>query len=325
MVAHAREAEASAYLDWARDRGITVVRVLAMAQHLFQLTADDGIKALPRLLELASARGLHVEIVALADTAATKTDLEAHVKAVGGIAAKHGNALVEIANEPWHETQDPRLHDPAFVERLASLLHAEVPAALGSAETDTRYAAGRYATWHSPRSSGDEGWRHVTDLAAAAELPVKWRKPVVSDEPIGAGPQLAPGRRDNVPARFAAAAAMTRLAGLHPTFHYEAGLQARVAEGVELECLHAWLEGAAAVPGATDGQFLAGDAVAPIARVNDVRAVFARRTDREAVIVGIDARPGASVTPGNGWRVASRSLFRGLLVARLERVQHDVG
>ncbi len=79
-------------------------------------------------------------------------------------------------------------------------------------------------------------------LAHGAQLLARWKKPVVSDEPIGSGATFQPGRRDDAPARFRAAALLTRLAGLGATFHYEAGLQARVPEGHELECFNAWNE-----------------------------------------------------------------------------------
>ena len=50
-------------------------------------------------------------------------------------------------------------------------------------------------------------WRQGADLLA------RWKKPVVSDEPIGAGAAFQPGRRDDAPARFRAAALLTRLVG----------------------------------------------------------------------------------------------------------------
>ena len=162
QIAHGREGEAIAYLDWARARKVTVVRVLTMAKHLFQLSPGRWSEALPRLLTLAAERGLFVEIVALADTADTSLDLAQQVKAIAAMAAAHPNAIVEIANEPWHPTQDPRLHDPAFVKALADLVPAQVPVALGSIEGGDGYAAaGRYATWHSPRSNAADGWGHV--------------------------------------------------------------------------------------------------------------------------------------------------------------------
>ena len=58
----------------------------------------------------------------------------------------------------------------------------------------------------------------VLAVAAGAELLTKLKKPVVSDEPIGAGATYQPGRRDDQPARFRAAALLTRLVGMGATF-----------------------------------------------------------------------------------------------------------
>jgi hypothetical protein len=239
MVANGREAEAAAYLDWASANGVTVVRVLAIARHLFQLAPADGLRALPRLLELAAARGIHVEVVALADTLEFQpADIEAQVMAVGKIAAAHPNALVELANEPFHHTQHPSLHDRATLTRLAALVPDEVVVAYGSDAPETS-GGGEYVTVHMPRSGG---WGHVSALAQGAELVARYARPVVSDEPIGVAAEAIGGRRDNSPERLRAAALLTRMTGMHATFHYEGGLQARVPEGVELACFQAWRE-----------------------------------------------------------------------------------
>ena len=103
-------------------------------------------------------------------------------------------------------------------------------------------------TWHSPRESGSGGWGHVLALAEGAKLLSRWKKPIVSDEPIGAGPALQPGRRDNLPARFRAAALLTRLVGMGATFHYEGGIQATIPAGAELACFNAWNEAWALLP-----------------------------------------------------------------------------
>ena len=317
QIAYGREPEAIAYLDWARAGKVTIVRVLAMAKHLFQLSPADGLKVLPRLLTLAAERGLFVEIVALADTADTSLDLTEHVKTVGAIAAAHPNAIVEIANEPWHPTQDPRLHDPAFVKVLADVVPAQVPVALGSIEGAEGYAAGgRYATWHSPRSNAGEGWGHVLELAGGAGLVTRWQKPVISDEPVGAADTLVPGRRDNEPARFAAAAALTRIAGLEATFHYEGGLQARIPAGKELECFEAWSRGLDAVASLpAGGRFVSSADVASIADVAGSRAVFARLYDKELWVVLVD--PGeVRIAWKAPWREGSRVALPGVLVVR---------
>jgi hypothetical protein len=317
QIAHGREPEAIAYLDWARSQKLTVIRVLMMARQLFQLNPGNGLEALPRLLTLAADRGLFVEIVALADTAGPPLDLAQHVKAVATIAAAHSDSVVEIANEPWHPTQDPRLHDPAFARALAELVPVQVPVALGSIEGGDGYAAaGRYATWHAPRSNQHDGWGHVLALADGAALLSKWQKPVISDEPIGAADQYVAGRRDNEPRRFAAAAALTRTAGLGATFHYEAGLQARIPSGGELECFQAWAAGLDAVAGLpAGGRFVTGSELAPVAAITGARAVFGRQYDREVWVVLID--PGESRIEWKApWRETSRVTLPGVVVAR---------
>ena len=241
MIAAGREQEAVAYLDWARAERLNVVRVLLMAQHLFKLAPEAGRAALPRLLELAKERGIAVEIVAFADTKDVAVDYEAHIREVGRIADEKGNGFVEIANEPGHPTQDARLHDAAFAKRLADLVPDRVIVALGSVEDGEGYSAGDYATFHFPR--GQKDWDHVLSLSDGARRVRELKKPVVSDEPIGAGPEYLPGRRDNEPSRFAAAAALTRLAGMAATFHYEGGLQAKIPTRAAKP--HAWPPGVA--------------------------------------------------------------------------------
>jgi hypothetical protein len=317
QIAHGSEAQAMAYLDWAHAQKVTLVRVLTMAKHLFELDPVAGLKALPRLLTLAADRGLVVEVVALADTADIPLDLAEHVKAVAAIAAAHPNAVVEIANEPWHPTQDPRLHDAAFVRSLAEMVPPEVPVALGSLEGGEGYgAAGTYATWHSPRSNAADGWGHVLALAEGAALSARWQKPIASDEPIGAAEQLIPGRRDNAPHRFAAAAALTRLAGLGATFHYEGGLQAHIPAGNELECFQAWSAGLAAVASMpAGGRFLASDDLASIAGVTGARAAFGRLFEKEVWVVLVD--PGeVRIEWKAPWREGSQVTLPGVIVAR---------
>jgi hypothetical protein len=317
MVAHGREGEAAAFLDWARKHDLTVVRVFAMARNLFALPPAEGLAALPRLLELAGQRGVHVEIVALADTAKLRVDLEAHVKAVGAVAARYGNALVEIANEPGHSTQDPRLHDPAFVARLGALVPEPVPVAFGSAEYDPLYAGGDYATYHFPRR---RGFGHVLELARGAALVDKWRKPLVSDEPIGAAAETIPGRRESNSQHFRAAGALTRLTQMAGTFHYEGGLQARVPAGQELECFRAWLSGLRMLEGLPQGgRFLEGAAMSSIADVAGAQAAFARVFDAEVWLVLLQPSDRVSTGWKQGWQESSRTNAEGVALVRARR------
>ena len=238
FVAHGREQEADAYLKWAASKKLNVVRVFAMADGIFQLTPADGERALPRLLEMARRHGMHVEVVAFTGTTVIKVDRAAFVKSIAAICARHPNALLELANEPGHPTQAKEMHDPSHLRSLLRHVPASMPVALGSVEYDDGFAGGRYVTWHSPRG-GD--W--VKKVEEGAALLKKFGKPVVNDEPIGAADKPEPGRRDNDPARFRAAAVSMRRAGVGATFHYDGGIQTRLPTKIELACLDAWLAG----------------------------------------------------------------------------------
>ncbi len=240
FVAHGREPEADAYLKWAATKKLNVVRVFAMADGIFQLTPEDGLRALPRLFEIAQRHGIHVEIVAFTGTSVINVDRAAFVKSIGAICARHPNALLELANEPGHPTQAKEMHDPAHLQSLRPLVPTQVPLALGSVEYHDGFAAGTYVTWHSPRGSD---WVRKVDEGTA--LLKKFGKPLINDEPIGAADKPEPGRRDNDPARFRAAAAAMRRAGIGATFHYDGGIQTRLPTTVESACLDAWLAGLA--------------------------------------------------------------------------------
>jgi hypothetical protein len=318
LIASGRERDAVAYLDWAKSEQLTVVRVLLMAQHLFKLSPDAGRAALPRLLPLAKERGIAVEVVALADTKDVTLDYEAHIREIGRIALENGNALIELANEPGHPTQDPRVHAPAFLQHLATLIPEPVIVALGSIEYGDGFAAGDYVTTHTDRGRGE--WDHVLALGEVARRMGGLGKPVVSDEPIGAAAEYQAGRRDNDPARFAAAAALTTLSGLGATFHYEGGLNAEIPAGREAACLAAWQIGLAQLGDLKlDGDFVQGEALAKVAQTSGARAAFGRVNAGRAVILLVDPAPAISVKPAPGWKETRRSGVPGVQVVVVER------
>jgi hypothetical protein len=325
-VAHGREADALAYLDWAKSQQLTVVRVLTMMAGQFELSPADGRRALPRLLELAASRGLYVEVVALAGTKDIPVNLEEHITAIGKILESHPNAFLEIANEPVHPSQSAAVQNPDVLKALAHLVAPSIPVSLGSIERGDGFGAGSYITWHAPRESGNGGWGHVLALAAGAELLERWKKPVISDEPIGAGSQAQPGRRDNDPARFRAAAILTRLVGLGATFHYEAGLQARVPEGpasIEAQCFAAWNEAWTLLPPDVEqrGAFReaggTGSAIATWDRER-VIGVFERTDDRAGWVLVVGDQD-AVLIPSSGWTVRNERRIDGGRVLSVER------
>jgi len=307
LVADQQEDEAATYLTWAASRGLTIVRVLTMSGGLFDLRPEDGRRALPRMLELAATRGLRVEVVALADTLAVPVNLQEHVDAIGRIVTAHPNAVLEVANEPVHPSQSAEVHKADVLGALADRLAREIPIALGSIERGDGFGAGSYITWHAPRESGRGGWGHVLALAQGADLVARWKKPVVSDEPIGAGASFQPGRRDDAPARFRAAALLTRLAGLGATFHYEGGLHARVPAGRELECFDAWNEAWTLLPPEVErlGGFRAGGTPESVVAAFDRKGISGiyERSDAATGWILVLGDAAAGLTLKTGWTV----------------------
>jgi len=323
-VARGKEDEAERFLSWAERQRLTVVRVLAMGGGFMNLSAEDGRKALPRLLELAAAHQLHVEIVALAGTRDAPVDLGSQLEAIGQISSEHGNALIEIANEPAHPSQMPDVHRPEVLVKLRSRVPRTIPVALGLVEGLDRPSAGDYVTWHSPRDSGNGGWAHVLALAEGPELLKHWNKPVISDEPIGAGQALEAGRRDDSPDRFRAAAVITRLAGLGATFHYEGGLQASIPTGRELECFNAWNEAWTLLPAEIErsGVFRrAGDPDAALAefRQGKALAVFERQRGTTVWVAIINPSEGFSMRWAAGWTPGQARRLGGVWLVNARR------
>jgi hypothetical protein len=322
FVAHGREREADAYLAWAASKKLTVVRVLAMAGGIFPLPPADGVRALPRLLDLAQKHGMLVEVVALASTREYTFDLDAHVRALARICAEHPNAVLELANEPGHRSQVPLVHDPDRMQRLAASLPPHVPVSLGSVEYDQKFAAGSYVTWHAPRRPG---WDHVIIVAGGADLVARFKKPVVSDEPIGAGDRLERGRRDNAPERFRALALVSRLAGLGATFHYNGGIQAALPTTTELACLDAWIDGMDTLPrdAGITGTFRRADPADPIVTFDpgQVAAVFVRATDTSARVLGIGVQAHAQLRARGPWRQLSVKRWPGVHLIEAGRAQ----
>ena len=309
FVARGREADADRFLAWARARHLTVARVLAMGRNVVSLSPEAGRAALPRLLEMARRHQILIEVVALADTRDVPVDRDEHVGAIGRLIREHGSGVLEIANEPVHPTQAPEVQKPDVLARLRARVPAIVPVALGSIERGEGFAAGDYVTWHVPREASHGGWGHVLAIAEGEAILRARRKPVISDEPIGSGDRLEPGRRDDSPPRFRAAALLTRLVGLGATFHYQGGLQGTVPVGRQLECFNAWSSAWTLLPPDIErrGTFRrAGEPGAAVASYSTDRAlgVFERQTADTAWVLVIDPRPSFSAAWADGWRVS---------------------
>lgn len=247
QIAHGRGGEADAYMRWARETGFNLVRVLAMAEVLFELTPDEGRRHLASLFERAHELGLYVEIVALADTARyqmTTAELREQVAAVGRVAGDHANAIVQIANEHYHGTQTPHLHEPSAFLELATLVPPQVLYTASAASKDTAIEPqGAFITRHLSRE--EPASRILERVGLLGRLADDTGKPVVNGEPIGAAERDDPGRRLSDPDFFRELARRTSAAGLAGgTFHCEDGLRSRMPGPVQQACARAWVEGA---------------------------------------------------------------------------------
>ncbi|HYN05767.1 MAG TPA: hypothetical protein VES67_00110 [Vicinamibacterales bacterium] len=295
LIADGREAEAVRYLDWADRSGFNVVRVLATLCCWFDLPPPAGQKALPRLLALAGQRGMYVQIVALAGTAPHERsiDLEAQVKAVGEIAAAHEHAIVEIANEPEHSTQDKRLHDLAYVDRLAALVPAEVLTIGGSARVDHAVTSplGDLVTRHLSRL--DNPWEMMQRVRGLDHVAQATARPVLSGEPFGAGETRVPGTRETDPDLFFTYGALCRVFELSCNFHLEAGLNAVQPGPIQQAAADAFIAGSQAVPDDWRLTFRdLGSPESPISRAHlgRARAVYSGLAGNEGLTVAFGVR-----------------------------------
>ena len=304
QLAAGRTDEVERYLAWAAAEKLSIVRVLAMAKHLFELSPDRGRAHLDDLLTRAARHNLHVEIVALADTGSYDVAAADQVSAIAAIAARHPNAVLEIANEPYHATQRPEVHERKQLAAWLSLVPGAVPVATGADDTFDDSSDGEFVTYHFSRSSGQQGWGHVLALAEGHAVRERLRKPLINDEPIGAGQTYQPGRRDDNPDRMRAAALLTRMTGMGGTFHYEGGLQSRIPEAVELACFKAWQEAWVHLPDDIESQwtFRPAGANGSVATVSGAAGAWEVQKRNEVWLLIVGAPSSPKVQWASGWR-----------------------
>ncbi len=326
-VADGRVAEAEAFMAASAADGFNLVRVLAMANGLFQLRPADGLRALPAFLARAAAHGLYVELVALADTAAyemSADDLRAQVRAVGAIAATAPHALVQVANEHYHATQVRALHDPAVVEALGRELPDVVTwTASPAASDEAPVPQGEYVTRHLDRSR--DTWNRTRRVRELELLSATAGKPVIDDEPIGAAEQDRSGSRSANPDEHLARAALARLMGtVGSTFHCDDCLYARPLGPLQRQAARAFIAGTHVVP---DHVVLAfrnagwtGPLESPVKSFSGAVRAYTGVSDALTVVVSIGVEPGFHLDLRDGWRESASVAERpGVCIVRLER------
>jgi hypothetical protein len=251
--------------------------------------------------------------------------------ALGRIAERYDNVLVELANEAIHPSQADDLYTKLGGWR--PLIPATVPVATGISNEDYYFddvayptrALGDYITVHSERQDGDNGWRAVRHVRELGDISTKFMKPVVSDEPIGADEAPRAGARLNEPAKFFGLALVPRIAEIAgTTFHYEGGLRYDVPMNTQLNCFLAWRFGATMIPANSPltyfnannngtwptspvGNFNFSEAGIPNSAVRAYSGVLGNTNKGYVVVVGKVGDP--NVVFANGWTPGTRTEY----------------
>lgn len=342
QVVRGREADARAFLAWAKRTGFNTVRVLAMLpggwEDGFAFTPEEGLAALPRVFALARDADLYVHLTVLNNTRRLReADLGGLVERAGAsCAADPVCAVLEVANEPYHRVQRDVVGQAASLRAWARRVPAIVPVALGAAGGDDslEMAGGSIVIAHLDR--GGEPWAMVARMRMLAAMAETAGKPVLNSEPDGfAEVACVPRRigcypRQTDPALAFGFGAMSRVLGVGTTFHFEDGLRARVPGPVQQRAAAAFIEGTRVVPDderpvsfapGTPGSPVASvRTVGPIPRPNAAVAAIAGTAGNRGILVllGVCGDPG--VVLADGWQTGPTLADRpGVRVIAIER------
>jgi hypothetical protein len=328
LVANGRQADAEAFIAFAAQRGLNVLRVFTTTKYMFGLSPAAGVAALPETLALAHKHGLYLEVVGIADSCGPNPgerpcpeqqpyfDAPAHIAALGQACLADTACLgVEIANEPKNPTQARVVREVAYLESLRRLVPAPVLTTLGAADGSDdgsmEYTGGNYVVVHSDRMDGDDGWRWVRHAREMQNIRDTTHKPVVNDEP---------NRVNDIDKNFGVAL-ICRLYGLGDTIHLGSLRYAQRPTGNELAAFEARVRAWKLFPPGFSGSYsratLTGDPVTSISDTHVLRS-YSGLAGNLGFVAFVGVKPGgeASASWATGWaheRVASEGgavLFR---------------
>lgn len=262
MLDPARAYKAYQALDWMAAAGVTVPRIICSLSGSFWEDKGFGLypdrhadfhEKLAATVAYCNTKGMMPEIVIFGSVWEIWPDgnplgydlikMGAHARAVATTLLPYRGCFVEIANE-WNAIG---FTSGEHVRLLANEYLKVDPTrvlACSSATGDTDNYTGFlrdpsvYVTVHNRR---DPAPYWVTNHFGNPTISHGIR-PAVSDEPVNAGPALF-GTHDEDPQYWYAFAAMSRLMGFSPTFHYEGGLFDDVPSAITYHCFAWWMAG----------------------------------------------------------------------------------
>lgn len=268
------------------------------------------------LFDIAKLYNLHIELVA--HTFAYDMDsMVAHVNRLHNIIKSKMNVFLELANEPPRNGIDIQ----TLMDKL-DLNQFTYPWSSGQYDP-TCLPAGSYCTPHTPRDS--EWPRKAKNLleyrnGGGPEAPTDpaMQRPIVGDEPIGAGEVDDPGRRSTNALDFYTYAALAQLYGTGSTFHYELGLNAIFPPKTSIQyvCAEAFAQGSKAVSPTVQlwNYTRVGLGGCPIKSDNSLRT-YGMQSGAVAVFVRV--RPTGPYELEQGWKVTSSDQF-GIVLTLLQ-------
>jgi len=168
----------------------------------------------------------------------------------------HENAIFDFANEPYHGTHVPELHNMAHAQAEAAVATdgLDVLWATGASPSDEAIIpGGRYIERHL-----DRGRDYLNQVRRVRELHGVQEEagvPVLNGEPLGAH-EVKTSNRTDEPWFFYAMGALEALFGVAGTFHCEAGLRCTVPGPVTQTCAQAYLDGKRIVPAQLQGRLI---------------------------------------------------------------------
>ena len=331
LVADGHEPAAVLFLDGLRADGFTGVRVVSTLCCWFRLTSAEGLAALPRTLALARARGMYVEVVALAATRTassggkdwTEAEIRAHVRQVGAVCGQAVNCLIELANENYHASQRSNLlTNVTFLKSLRASIPPHVLVSFGAGPSDEKdnYPGGDYVTVHSGR--GRSTWDDVRHAREQETISVRCRCFVVDNEPLGAGEDNT-GSRSTNPHEFFARGALSRLLGTGSTFHFQNGLRAIPPAGHQFDAARAYIAGTRVVPDETRLAFRnagwTGVLESPVKSFSGAVRVYSGISPQMNLAMALGVTPAFRMTLRAGWHADTAVDRPGVQVFRLLR------
>jgi hypothetical protein len=257
-------------LDQFAALGFSGVRVFAGHLEWAGQTAAMGVEQLPDFVEACRGRGLYVLVSAITDSAIENYSVETHIDLIGAICIAYDNTLLEIANEPYHETQRSAVHDFAYLRGLAARVSPDVLVGLGAAADDEALDGrdGEFIPIHLDR--GRDIWNEVRRVREAQAVEDSTGKPAIIQETTKAYDVEQEGKWESRPEYFYALGVNGRLFEVGIVFHSENGLQAQPLDAATEACARDCVAGFIAIP--LDVPTLeyhnAGDPASPVRSAN---------------------------------------------------------